>query len=191
MPLSRNPSMPRAVYSTKVNRSRTSTAVGASPAVALSSRFTKRYGRPVTTVPATSPERAGSSLSRALTLAHTHRAALRSDLTERLGLTRTATGLVLRELEALSLIRTDSAARAEPGIPTTGRPSHAIAIHPDAPGVLAVQVQATSVLIAAARLGGVLGRVDEVALPEPATPGSVLGLIADLVVARYATTDRR
>ena len=145
----------------------------------------------MTTVPATSPERAGSSLSRALTLAHTHRAALRSDLTERLGLTRTATGLVLRELEALSLIRTDTAARADPGIPTTGRPSHAIAIHPAAPGVLAVQVQATSVLIAPARLGGVLGRVDEVPLPEPATPGSVLGLIADLVVARYATMDRR
>ena len=50
----------------------------------------------------TSPDRAGTSLSRALTLAHTHRAAHRSDLTERLGLTRTATGLILRELETLS-----------------------------------------------------------------------------------------
>ena len=53
------------------------------------------------------PDRAGTSLSRALTLAHTHRAALRSDFTERLGLTRTATGLVLRELETLSLLAYD------------------------------------------------------------------------------------
>jgi predicted NBD/HSP70 family sugar kinase len=129
-------------------------------------------------------------LSRALTLAHTHRVAHRSDLTERLRLTRTATGLILRELETLSLIRTAAATRACTGVPTTGRPSHAVEIHPDAPTVLAVQVQATSVLIAQARLGGVLGQVDEVPLPEPATPGSVLGLIAELLSARLATPDR-
>ena len=182
--------MPSAAYSTRVSRSRTSTAVRRTADGALSSRFTKRYDRPVTTVPTTSPDRAGTSLSRALTLAHTHRAALRSDLTERLGLTRTATGLVLRELETLSLIRTVTSSRADPGVPTTGRPSHAIEIHPDAPTVLAVQVQATSVLIAPARLGGVLGQVDEVPLPESTTPASVLGLIADLLAARYSTTDR-
>jgi predicted NBD/HSP70 family sugar kinase len=55
--------------------------------------------------------------------------------------------------------------------------------------VLAVQVQATSVLIAQARLGGVLGPVQEVPLPEPTTPASVLGLIADLVSARLGATD--
>jgi predicted NBD/HSP70 family sugar kinase len=129
-------------------------------------------------------------LSRALTLAHTHRVTLRSDLTELLGLSRTATGLVLRELETLSLIRTTAAARADPGVPTTGRPSHAVEIHPDAPTVLAVQVQATSVLIAEARLGGVLGPVAEVPLPVPTTPQAVLGLIADLLSARLAATDR-
>ena len=139
----------------------------------------------------TSPDRARTSLSRALTLAHTHRVALRSDLTERLGLTRTATGLVLRELETLSLLRTGSAIRADPAAPTTGRPSHAVEIHPDAPTVLAVQVQATTVLIAQARLGGVLGQVDEVPLPDPATPESVLGLIADLLSARLRAADRR
>ena len=144
----------------------------------------------MTTVPLTSPDRAGTSLSRALTLAHTHRAAHRSDLTERLGLTRTATGLILRELETLSLIRTAAPVRAGSDVPATGRPSHAVEIHPDAPTVLAVQVQATSVLIAQARLGGVLGRVDEVPLPEPATPESVLGLIADLLSARRVTPDR-
>jgi predicted NBD/HSP70 family sugar kinase len=138
----------------------------------------------------TSPDRAGTSLSRALTLAHTHRVAHRSDLTERLGLTRTATGLILRELETLSLIRTAVATRADTGVPTIGRPSHAVEIHPDAPTVLAVHVQATSVLIAQARLGGVLGPVDEVPLPARATPESVLGLIADLLSARLVTPDR-
>jgi predicted NBD/HSP70 family sugar kinase len=144
----------------------------------------------VTTVPKTSRDRVGTSLSRALTLAHTHRAALRSDLTEQLGLTRTATGLVLRELESLSLIRTTTAARADPGLQTTGRPSHTVEIHPDAPTVLAVQVQATSALIAQAGLGGVLGPVEEVPLPEPTTPDLVLCLIADLVSARLRATDR-
>jgi len=145
----------------------------------------------VNTIPTTSPDRVGTSLSRALTLVHTNRTALRSDLTERLGLTRTATGLVLRELETLSLIRSTTATRADPGTPTTGRPSHTVAIHPDAPTVLAVQVQARSVLIAEAHLGGVLGQVDEVPLPEPTTPESVLGLIADLLSARLTTTNRR
>ena len=139
----------------------------------------------------TSPDRSRTSLSRALTLAHTHRVALRSDLTERLGLTRTATGLVLRELETLSLLRTVSVIRADTAVPTTGRPSHAVEIHPDAPTVLAVQVQATTVLIAQARLGGALGQVDEVPLPDPATPESVLGLVADLLSMRLRASDRR
>jgi predicted NBD/HSP70 family sugar kinase len=138
----------------------------------------------------TTTDRVGTSLSRALTLVHTHRVERRSDLTERLGLTRTATGLVLRELEQLFLIQTATAARAAFDVTTTGRPSHAVGIHPDAPTVIAVQVQAKSLLIARARLGGALGRVDEVALPHPASPESVLGLVADLLVARLATTDR-
>ena len=144
----------------------------------------------MTTASTTSPDRAGSSLSKALTLAHTHRVALRSDLTDRLGLTRTATGLVLRELESLSLIRTVAAPRAGAAVPTTGRPSHAVEIHPDAPTVLAVLVQTKSVLIAEARLGGVLGPVEQVPLPEPTTPESVLGVIAARLSARLTTTDR-
>jgi predicted NBD/HSP70 family sugar kinase len=141
-------------------------------------------------VPLTSPDRATTSLSRALTLAHTHRADLRTDLTERLGLTRTATGLVLRELESLSLVRTGSIIRTAPDVPTTGRPSHTIEIHPDAPTVLAVQVQAKTVLIAQGRLGGVLGQVEERPLPEPATPDGVLGLVGDLLARRFETFDR-
>jgi predicted NBD/HSP70 family sugar kinase len=125
-----------------------------------------------------------------LTLAHTHRVARRSELTELLGLTRTATGLVLRELETLSLLRTATANRTGPGGPTTGRPSHTVEIHPDAPTVLAVQVQARSVLIAEARLGGALGLVDEVPLTDPTTPQSVLRVVSDLLSARLATTNR-
>jgi len=144
----------------------------------------------VTASRTTAAERTGTSLSRALTLAHTQQAALRTDFTEQLGLTRTATGLVLRELETLSLIRTGTTCRANPGIPTTGRPSHSVEIHPDAPTVVAVQVQAKSVLIAQARLGGLLGPVDEVPLPEQADPDAVLGLIAHLLTPRLATTGR-
>ena len=129
-------------------------------------------------------------MSRALTLVHTHRVALRSDLTEQLGLTRTATGLVLRELESLGLVRTATADRSDPQIPTTGRPSHRIDIHPDAPTVLAVQVQATTALITEVRLGGTLGPVDEVPLPAPSTPAAVLGLLADLIGERLAAARR-
>ncbi|MET0865090.1 MAG: ROK family protein [Nakamurella sp.] len=140
--------------------------------------------------PPTTPDRARTSLSRALTLVHTHRVAIRSDLTERLGLTRTATGLVLRELESLSLIRTATALRANLESQTTGRPSHSVLIHPDAPTVLAVQVQATSLLITQARLGGELDPIEEVTLPRPSTPELVVSLIADLVAARIAAADR-
>ncbi len=48
-----------------------------------------------------------------------------------------------------------------------------------------------TVLIAQARLGGALGQVDEVPLPDPATPESVLGLIADLLSMRLRASDRR
>lgn len=138
----------------------------------------------------TPADRPGTSLSRALTIVHTQRVALRSDLTDRLGLTRTATGLVLRELESLSLIRTTAAPRNDPGGPTTGRPSHVVEIHPDAPTVLAVQIQAKSVLIARAGLGGLLGPVEEVPLPEQTAPQGVLELIAELLTARLSSTDR-
>ena len=121
---------------------------------------------------------------------HTNRVALRSDLTEQLGLTRTATGLVVRELEGLSLIRTTTPALGDPRVPTTGRPSHLVEIHPDAPTVVAVQVRATSALIAQVRLGGVLGPIEEVPLPAPSTPEAVLGLVAELLAERLEAADR-
>ena len=144
----------------------------------------------MTTVPTTAPDRQNTSLSRALTLVHTHRVDLRTDLTERLGLTRTATGLVLRELQTLRLIRSAAIQRSDAGGGSTGRPSHAVEIHPDAPSVLAVQLQAETVLVAEAQLGGTLGRIDEFALPAPATPESVLGLLGSVLSQRLTNAVR-
>ncbi len=144
----------------------------------------------MTTVPTTAPDRQNTSLARALTLVHTHRVDLRTDLTERLGLTRTATGLVLRELQTLRLIRSAAIQRSDAGGGSTGRPSHAVEIHPDAPGVLAVQLQAETVLVAEAQLGGTLGRIDEFALPAPATPESVLGLLGSVLSQRLTNAVR-
>lgn len=118
------------------------------------------------------------SLARALTLVHTHRVDRRSALTDQLGLTRTATGTVLGELERLHLIRVDSRAGAISGI---GRPSHRITIHPDAPVAVGVQLQAETVEFAVVGLGGAVGPVTTRPLPEPATPWAVLGLVADRV----------
>ena len=144
----------------------------------------------MTTVPTTAPDRQNTSLARALTLVHTHRVDLRTDLTERLGLTRTATGLVLRELQTLRLIRSAAIQRSDASGGSTGRPSHAVEIHPDAPGVLAVQLQAETVLVAEAQLGGTLGRIDEFALPAPATPESVLGLLGSVLSQRLTNAVR-
>ncbi len=134
--------------------------------------------------------RAATSLSRALSLVHGHRATLRTDLTEQLGLTRTATGHVLRELADLELVRSAPAGGGAPRGPATGRPSHAIAVHPGAPTVLAAQIQAETLLVAEARLGGELLDVTETALPRPASPDAVLGLVAAELTARLDAGQR-
>jgi predicted NBD/HSP70 family sugar kinase len=58
--------------------------------------------------------------------------------------------------------------------------------------VVAVHIQAESVLVADARLGGRLGPVTEVALPRPPDPEAVMRLVADLVAQQLdAAPDRR
>ena len=109
-----------------------------------------------------SPATSASSLSRALTLLHLGGVTRRSELTTRLGLTRTATGTVLRELEQLGLVVTRTDRR--PGA-RTGRPSHGVEIGPQAPMVVAVQVGVETVRVAEAGLGGLLGPVTELPLP--------------------------
>lgn len=127
-----------------------------------------------------------TSLGRALTLVHTGQAAQRSVMTEQLGLTRTATGAVLRELERLRLVRTEAGAPRRPRS-STGRPSHRVAVHPDAPVALALQVQTETLVIADVHLGGELGTLAEVPLPQPVTPARVLTLAARQLGRRLAT----
>lgn len=128
-----------------------------------------------------------ANLGRALSLLHTHDVRRRAELTDALGLTRTATGSLLRELESRRLISVDS----RPGAHGTGRPSHRIAIHPDAPVAVAVQVQAETAVLALATLGGTLGPVAAVPLPEPTTPDAVLALVATQIVQLLANEPRR
>jgi predicted NBD/HSP70 family sugar kinase len=112
-------------------------------------------------------------------LIHTHQASRRVDLTEQLGLTRSATGAVLRELERLSVVRSRASLSSTP-VPNggTGRPSHAVEIHPEAPTALAVQVQAETLLLAEVGLGNVLGAVTELPLSR-SDPQAVLTLAVD------------
>ncbi len=139
---------------------------------------------------ATGDRRAVSSLGRALTLVHTRQATRRSELTDLLGLTRTATGSVLRELERLGLVRSDP--RSGPGRKAnqTGRPSHRLQIHPQAPIALAVQVQAETLLVARVLLGGTLQHVAEVALPRRHDPEVVLVQAADRLDAELDAVNR-
>lgn len=129
-----------------------------------------------------------SNLSRALTLVHTGQVERRSDLTERLGLTRTGAGGVLRQLDSLELVHTlpGRAERPAGAAATTGRPSPMIRIHPRAPVAIAVQIQGDRVVIATARLGGGLEEIVETALPRPATPEAVLPMVADLLEERLS-----
>jgi predicted NBD/HSP70 family sugar kinase len=124
------------------------------------------------------PATPASSLSRALTLLHLDGVSRRSELTARLGLTRTATGALLTELEALGLVVTRTDRRPGTG---TGRPSHGVEFGPQAPMVVAVHVGVETLVVAEAGLGGLLGPVTEMALPDRPTPEAVLGLVADQV----------
>ncbi len=142
-------------------------------------------------VPAATGDRhAVSSLGRALTLVHTRQATRRSELTDLLGLTRTATGSVLRELERLGLVRSDPRSGPASSGNQTGRPSHRLQIHPQAPIALAVQVQAETLLVARVLLGGTLQHVAEVPLSQRHDPEVVLVQAADRLAADLALVDR-
>jgi predicted NBD/HSP70 family sugar kinase len=112
-------------------------------------------------------------------LIHTGQATRRVDLTEQLGLTRSATGAVLRELEGLTLVRSSASLPSTPAVNIgTGRPSHAVEIHPEAATALAVQVQAETLLLAEVGFGSILGTVTELPLLS-SDPHSVLTLAVD------------
>ena len=94
--------------------------------------------------------RGRTQLGPALTLIHGGRGPTRAALGAELGITRATAGAVAAELQALGLIRVDTA----PGGGTLGRPSHRLAIDPDGPVALAAQIHPDGFQIALIGLGG-------------------------------------
>src|SRR5208282_6853904 len=100
----------------------------------------------------TRPERGRPLLGPALSLIHAGRAPTRSALTACLGVTRATAGAVAAELQALGLIRVDSA----PGGPADapGRPSHRITVDPRGPVAVAAQIHPDGFGVALVGLDG-------------------------------------
>jgi predicted NBD/HSP70 family sugar kinase len=106
----------------------------------------------VTEMTARSPggSRGRTQLGPALTLIHGGRGPTRAALGAELGITRATAGAVAAELQALGLIRVDTA----PGGGTLGRPSHRLTIDPDGPVALAAQLHPDGFQVALIGLGG-------------------------------------
>ena len=100
----------------------------------------------------TRPERGRPLLGPALSLIHAGRAPTRSALTAGLGVTRATAGAVAAELQAIGLIRVDSA----PGGPADapGRPSHRLVVDPTGPVALGAQIHPDGFGVALVGLGG-------------------------------------
>lgn len=88
----------------------------------------------------------------AVMLAHLHRdgAMTRAQLTQRLGVSRSTVGALVADLTSLGLVQED----VPSGGAGVGRPSHVVALRPDGPFVVAVDVDVQHVTIAAVGLGG-------------------------------------
>jgi predicted NBD/HSP70 family sugar kinase len=121
------------------------------------------------------PERARTLPGAALALIHTGRAATRAELTAALGVVRATAGAVTADLEALRLIRVDTAPGGAPG--TLGRPSHRLTIDAGGPVVLAAQVHPDGYQVALVGLGGVITAATGGALIEPDNPERVLAAV--------------
>jgi predicted NBD/HSP70 family sugar kinase len=99
----------------------------------------------------TSGNSPGTPLARLLQTVHQRRAVSRMDLTRELGLSRTAVGQLLDELQSLGLVRLRSPDRL-PGRP--GRPSPVVEVDPEGPFVLAAQLHQSHLAVATVGLGG-------------------------------------
>jgi predicted NBD/HSP70 family sugar kinase len=125
--------------------------------------------------------------SAALELIHTAGTLRRTELTARLGLSRSAVGAVVEDLRARQLILVET----RPGpAGEAGRPSHQVSLHPDGPVVVAIQLRSDSYRVAVVGLGGELVSSSSAPLPQPSTPERVLGAIARDAVAAAASCPR-
>jgi predicted NBD/HSP70 family sugar kinase len=136
---------------------------------------------------ATPNERQRPALGRALTLVHTGAATTRSELTSRLGLTRTGVGHLVGQLADRRLLTVETRPATSGG---TGRPSHRLAPHPDGPVAVAVLVQVDTLSAATVGLGGERLRRIEQPLPSPTRPGPVVAQVA-AVAAELARSSTR
>ncbi len=136
---------------------------------------------------ATPKEPQPPALGRALTLVHTGAATTRSELTSKLGLTRTAVGHLVGQLADRKLVAIETHPATEGG---TGRPSHRLAPHPDGPVAVAIQLHADALSAATVGLGGGRQQVVEQPLPSPAAPGPVLTQVAALAAKLVRSTTR-
>lgn len=126
-------------------------------------------------------------LGQALMLIHTGRAPTRSALTSALGVTRATAGALVAELQALGLIQVDAA----PGpVGHQGRPSHRLAVDPDGPVALAVQVHPDGFGVALVGLGARIIAATSRTLAIPADPVRALALTAEAGARLLASAGR-
>ena len=113
------------------------------------------------------------NLSAVLTIVHRAGSITRSELTERLGLSRSTIKALVAELVALGVVTETRPAGARAG---AGRPSLVVLPHEAAAHVLAADVGVDRILVGAYRLGGGFTASREVQLSGgPPTVAQVLG----------------
>src|SRR5579859_6267066 len=134
----------------------------------------------VTEITARSPggSRGRTQLGPALTLIHGGRGPTRAALGAELGITRATAGAVAAELQALGLIRVDTA----PGGGTLGRPSHRLSIDPDGPVALAAQIHPDGFQVALIGLGGRVVAAADRNVAVDHDPEQALALVAETSV---------
>ena len=117
--------------------------------------------------------RGRTQLGPALALIHAGLAPTRAALGAGLGVTRATAGAVAAELQALRLIRVDTA----PGGGTLGRPSHRLSIDPEGPVALAAQIHPDGLQVALVGLGGRVVATTDRTLAAADDPDQALALV--------------
>ncbi|MEC3917901.1 ROK family protein [Nocardia sp. CDC160] len=105
--------------------------------------------------------------------------ASRATLTERLGCGRSVMGFLLTELTDRGVVTVDRAARPSNG-QDTGRPSHRVSIAPEAPVVIAVQINVDTATVATVALGGRVLRSSTISLQRRIAVETLLDRICSL-----------